>query len=351
MKKKFGLVGIPILIAFLVIGATGNIQLLPDLNTETQTISEVQTQIVPEVNIQPQIAEAEEQPVKEYTLIIEQTDIQISDTAIWHAWTYNGTVPAPTLTVNQGDLLRVRVINNHDVTHSFHAHMSDYDPKHDGSPVNVITGVGAGSMIPPGGEWTYEYNVNTWGATFFHDHAASEGLGIKDHILQGLYGNILIERNPPRPYIDRHIPIVMAEMGHDIERMEKGPTTYFIMNGMGVPGGEKALEEIFAEKGLDGVVEQFNYTLPVYKAKVGETVEFHVTNLGEQIHSFHLHGNKMISSTNDRGSVITSQTFPLVQGTLESFIIKPDKPAIWLFHCHVVGHADAGMIGLFIVEE
>jgi FtsP/CotA-like multicopper oxidase with cupredoxin domain len=51
------------------------------------------------------------------------------------------------------------------------------------------------------------------------------------------------------------------------------------------------------------------------------------------------------------GSTITSQTFPLVQGTLESFIIKPDKPATWLFHCHVVSHADAGMIGLFIVEE
>ena len=114
------------------------------------------------------------------------------------------------------------------------------------------------------------------------------------------------------------------------------------------PGGEKFLEEIFAEQGLDGVVAQFNYTLPVYKAKVGETVEFSVTNLGDQIHSFHLHGNKMISSTNERGSTITSQTFPLVQGTLESFIIKP---AVWLFHCHVVSHADAGMIGLFIVEE
>jgi FtsP/CotA-like multicopper oxidase with cupredoxin domain len=339
MQKKFGLVGIPIILAFLIVGATGNISFLSDLNTETQTVSDVQPQII--FDTQSQIAEAEEQPVKEYTLIIEQTDIQISDTAVWHAWTYNGTVPAPTLMVNQGDLLRVRVINNHDVTHSFHAHMSDYDPKHDGSPVNVITGVGAGSMIPPGGEWTYEYNVNTWGTTFFHDHAGSEGLGIKDHILQGLYGNIIIERNPP----------VMAEVGHDVERIAEGPKPYYIMNGKGMPGGEKALEEIFAEQGLDGVVAQFNYTLPVYKAKVGETVEFSVTNLGDQIHSFHLHGNKMISSTNERGSTITSQTFPLVQGTLESFIIKPDKPAVWLFHCHVVSHADAGMIGLFIVEE
>ncbi len=348
MQKKFGLVGIPILLAFLIVAATGNIQFLPELNTETQTVSDVQPQIASE--IQPQIAEAGEQRVREYTLIIEKTDIQISDTAVWHAWTYNGTVPAPTLMVNQGELLRVKVINNHDLTHSFHAHMSDYDPKHDGSPINILTGVGAGSMIPPGGEWTYEYNVVNWGTTFFHDHAGSEGLGIKDHILQGLYGNIIIEKNPPSTHIDRYIPIVMAEVGHDVEKIEKGPRPYYIMNGKGMPGGEKALEEIFAEKGMDGVVAQFNYTLPVYKAKVGETVEFSVTNLGDQIHSFHLHGNKMISSGPGGGSTITSQTFPLVQGTLESFIIKPDKPAVWLFHCHVVSHADAGMIGLFIVE-
>ncbi len=229
--------------------------------------------------------------------------------------------------------------------------MSNYDPKHDGSPINVITGIGAGSMIPPGGEWTYEYNVDTSGTTFFHDHAASEGLGIKDHILQGLYGTIIIERDPPKTYIDRDIVIVMSEIGHDVERKSKGPVPFYLMNGMGVPGGEKALEEIFKEKGIDGVVEQFNKTIPVHYAKVGEKVQFHVINLGEQIHSFHLHGHKMISSTNDRGSVITHQTLPLVQGTLETFIVNPDKPGIWLFHCHVVGHADAGMIGLFIVEE
>ncbi|MCA9827370.1 MAG: multicopper oxidase domain-containing protein [Nitrosopumilus sp.] len=152
MQKKFGFAGVLILFVILVITATGNIQLLPDLITEKQIVGDAQSQSAS--RLQPHIAKAEEQPVKEYTLIIEQTDIQISDTAVWHAWTYNGTVPTPTLMVNQEDLLRIRVINNHDLTHSFHAHMSDYDPKHDGSPVNIITGVGAGSMIPPGGEWT-----------------------------------------------------------------------------------------------------------------------------------------------------------------------------------------------------
>ena len=341
MDLKYGLIGIPILIAILVV-VTGNAQFLPETNSQANILSE---------EINTQMADAAEQKVREYTLVIEPKDIQVSDNAIWHACTFNGTIPAPTLYVNQGELLRVRVINNHTLTHSFHAHLTDYDMKHDGSPVNVLTGIGEGSMIPPGGEWTYEYNMDTWGTSFFHDHASSEGHGIKDHILQGLYGAIIVERDPPRTYVDRDIVIVMSEIGYDVERTGPGPTPYFIMNGMGMPGGEHALAKIFEEKGIEGVQEQFNYTIPVFKAKVGETVQFHVINLGDVIHSFHLHGLKMTSTAVQRGTNIQGTTVPLVQGTLETFTVTPDKPAIWLYHCHVVSHADAGMIGLFIVEE
>ncbi|WP_425340057.1 multicopper oxidase domain-containing protein [Nitrosopumilus ureiphilus] len=42
---------------------------------------------------------------------------------------------------------------------------------------------------------------------------------------------------------------------------------------------------------------------------------------------------------------------PLVQGALETFVVTPDKPAMWLYHSHVVSHADAEMIGLFTIEE
>jgi len=342
MDLKYGLIAIPILIAIFAIVFSDTDQFLPELNSQTPVESQ---------EINPLLVEAEEQKVREYTLVIEATDIQVSDNAIWHAWTYNGTVPAPTLKVNQGELLRVKVINNHNLTHSFHAHLTDYDMKHDGSPVNVLTGIGAGSMIPPGGEWTYEYNMDNWGTSFFHDHASSEGHGIKDHILQGLYGAIIVERDPPKTYVDRDIVIVMGEIGFDVERTGPGPTPYFIMNGMGMPGGEHALGEIFKEQGIEGVAAQFNYTMPVFKAKVGETVQFHVINLGDVIHSFHLHGLAMTSSAVQRGTNIQGTTVPLVQGTLETFIVKPDKPAMWLYHCHVVSHADAGMIGLFIVEE
>jgi hypothetical protein len=46
MQKKFGLVGIPILLAVLIVAATGNMEFLPDLNKEIQTVSDVSSQTV-----------------------------------------------------------------------------------------------------------------------------------------------------------------------------------------------------------------------------------------------------------------------------------------------------------------
>jgi FtsP/CotA-like multicopper oxidase with cupredoxin domain len=189
MELKYGLVAIPILIALLAVVTINENQILSDQNSQTQQISE---------EIHTQVAEAEEQKIREYTLIIEATDIQVSDNAIWHAWTYNGTVPAPTLHVNQGELLKVRVINNHNLTHSFHAHLTDYDMKHDGSPVNVITGVGAGSMIPPGGEWTYEYNMDNWGNTFSMIMHHQKGEELKIIFCRGCMAQLLLKEILPK---------------------------------------------------------------------------------------------------------------------------------------------------------
>ncbi|MDH5462726.1 MAG: multicopper oxidase domain-containing protein [Nitrosopumilus sp.] len=127
MQIKYGLVGVPILIAFLIV-TSRSIQFLPNMNTEIYSQPEIASE-----STQPQIAEAEEQPVREYRLVIEQTDIQVSSTAVWHAWIYNGTIPAPVMRASQGELLKIRVIDNHDIAHSLHAHTTDYDMKHDGS--------------------------------------------------------------------------------------------------------------------------------------------------------------------------------------------------------------------------
>ena len=77
MQKKYGLVGIGIASVFIIGIVIGSIPLLPNLNEESK--------ITDQAIEQTQLAEAEEQNVQEYTLVIEQTDIQISPNAVWHA--------------------------------------------------------------------------------------------------------------------------------------------------------------------------------------------------------------------------------------------------------------------------
>ncbi len=45
-----------------------------------------------------------------------------------------------------------------------------------------------------------------------------------------------------------------------------------------------------------------------------------------------------------------ARVLPLVQGSADTLLVTFDNPGLWLFHCHVETHADAGMLGLFAVE-
>jgi len=142
--------------------------------------------------------------------------------------------------------------------------------------------------------------------------------------------------------------IFMGEIGHDTEG-DNVPT--FIMNGMGLPGGEHALEEAFAEGGFDAVASQINVTVPAIEANVGEKLRVHLLNIGDQVHTFHAHNVAHISEEALNGEQWPANVVPLLPGVADTITLEFSKPGLWLFHCHVVVHADAGMIGLFIVTD
>jgi len=293
---------------------------------------------------------ASAQPVREYTLDIVPTDIDYGGGNVWHAWTYKladqprGSVPGPTLTVTVGEKLRVRVRNRHNLVHSFHTHLTHYALESDGSQLNVITGQGAGAMIPPGGEYVYEFEPTEPGIYYYHCHSADGGLTISQHIRQGLYGAIIVRAKDEPPMRDE--VIFMSEVGHETE----GQVPPFIMNGLGLPGGEHRLEEVFHQQGMAGVEAQLGKTVPVLRARVGEPIRLHVINIGDVIHSFHIHHASHVSEGVLQGRPWPANVVPLVPGAADTLRVVFTEPGLWLFHCHVVSHADAGMIGLFMVE-
>ncbi|MBF8286301.1 MAG: copper-containing oxidoreductase [Dehalococcoidia bacterium] len=296
--------------------------------------------------------EADAQPIREYNIEIVPADIDYGGGNVWHAWTYKladqpaGTVPGPTLEVTVGEKLRVHVKNNLDIVHSFHTHFANYDMESDGSQANIISGKGAGAMIPPGGEWTYEFDPTEPGIFYYHCHSADGGLMISQHIRQGLYGAIIVKA-PDEPAVRDEV-IFMSEIGHETEGDNIPP---FIMNGMGLPGGEHALENAFKEGGFDAVAAQLNKTVPAISAKTGEEMRVSVINIGDQIHSFHAHSVNHISEQMMPGRIWPANLLPLVPGAADMMRFTFTKPGLWLFHCHVVSHADAGMIGVFVIED
>ena len=295
---------------------------------------------------------ADAQTLREYNLEIVGTDIDYGGGNIWHAWTFKetgqpaGSVPGPTLHVTVGETLRVNVQNNLDLVHSFHTHLTNYDQEDDGAQTNTISGVGSGAMIPPGESWTYEFEPTEPGIYYYHCHSADGGLHITQHIHQGLYGAIVVHA-PDEPPVREEV-IFMSEMGHEIEG-ENVPN--FIMNGMGLPGGEHALEQAFADGGFDAVAAQLNVTVPAFEAEVGEELRVHLVNIGDQIHTFHAHNVNHYSENALNGDAWPANVVPLLPGAADTVRLTFSKPGLWLFHCHVVNHADAGMIGLFIITD
>jgi FtsP/CotA-like multicopper oxidase with cupredoxin domain len=143
-------------------------------------------------------------PIREFTLIIEENQhITISNAGhYFDAWTFNRTVPGPTMRMTEGDLVRINVINSKDNqhTHSLHMH-SIHTAKMDGvaTPVssnshgNNMKSTGdkfyESGMILPGESFTYEFVAQPYGVYPYHCHVNP----VADHINRGLYGTMIID--------------------------------------------------------------------------------------------------------------------------------------------------------------
>ena len=94
---------------------------------------------------------------------------------------YNGSIPGPTLKVQQGSEVVVHVTNDGDLDATVHWHGLRLDNKYDGVPHETQT------PIPVGGEFTYRIRFPDPGLYWYHPH-------IREDYTQemGLYGNILV---------------------------------------------------------------------------------------------------------------------------------------------------------------
>lgn len=233
-------------------------------------------------------------------------------------------IPGPTIRMAEGDCVQVNLVNDAKSPVSLHFHGVDYTVLSDGTPHNR-------GCVAPGRTRTYVISAHVPGpradGTFdpgsagywhYHDHCNGTPHGT-DGIRKGLFGGLIVDRvGDPQP---ARRPYVVVFNGRTINN-KKAPRT------------------------------------PIFRANIGERIEFLVIGHGNLMHTFHLHGhrwadtrNGQVSGPDDLAQVIDNKPV----GPADSFgftTIAGEHvgEGAWMYHCHVQGHSDAGMTGLLVVR-
>jgi FtsP/CotA-like multicopper oxidase with cupredoxin domain len=301
------------------------------------------------------------QTIREFTLIVEENqNITISNTGhYFDAWTFNSTVPGPTMRMTEGDLIRINVINSKDSkhTHSLHMH-SIHTAEMDGvatpsssssqdDKMESVGGIYKSGMILPGRNFTYEFVAQPYGVYPYHCHVSP----VADHINRGLYGMMIIDPKEPR---ELRTEMVMTMNGYDMDYEMEGPVTPLSMAAM---RGEEVRQEdeerdneIYTVNG-----KAFDYMDHPIPLNVGEKYRIYLLNMVEfdLINSFHLHGD-MISYIPGGTQYEASQVNDIIElGQANRGVVEfeYDNPGRYMFHAHVQEFTDLGWMGLFDVRQ
>ena len=338
--------------------------------------------------------------IRQFTLIVEENQkIPVTyEGHILDAWTFNGTIPGPTIRVTEGDIVRIRVINSNENSnpHSLHTHSIHY-AKNDG----VSMGGYPGGAISPGRSFTYEFVAQPYGVYPYHCHVDP----IADHINRGLYGMMIIDPLEPRPQMTE---MAMLLNGYDLDLDLEGPTKIppaalfqnvedsNMTEGMtdnetstdanmteGMTDNETSTDAnmTLVSSGTESVDEQddsgddessdedsgdrvneiytvngkaFDYMMNPIVLQTGKPYRIFLVNMLEfdLVNSFHLHGamfNYYTAGTDETPDYNTD-IVTLSQGDRGIMEFTYAYPGTYMFHAHQTEFTDLGWMGLFDVR-
>lgn len=252
--------------------------------------------------------------------------------------------PGPTMEMIEGECLAITLHNQvtaetlgqlrtnpaHPLGVSLHVHGVKYTQDSDGT-------VHSGSYVAPGQSRTYTWyakprntrtgSPGTAGYWWYHDHVVGGPHGTQG-LNSGLFGGLVVRRQgDPRP--DR--TYVTAFGDRQSINLRRGAAADDCDLANPVPGPA------------------------CFVAKVGERVEFIVIGLGDDMHTWHVHGHAWADTrtgvvAGDNKAIVDS--IPVIDnktlGPGDSFgvtIVAGDSvgPGHWMLHCHMQFHSDLGM--------
>jgi nitrite reductase (NO-forming) len=225
-------------------------------------------------------AQAPQGTVKPVLLVAQEVVVDVApDNALhpggikYNAMTFNGTIPAPVIAVDQGDTLRVTLRNDGKAFHSldFHAGLGPSEA------------VGSGTL-KPGESKTWDIKADEAGVFMYH--CGADGLnGVWEHIANGMYGAIVVHPQNEQPAKEFYITFSelynTADQGpfkganstgsFDLVKFISDQPDLVLTNGM----AHKYVPSLGTIAKLD-----LNKNATVFKVKPGELTRWYVLNPG-----------------------------------------------------------------------
>lgn len=250
---------------------------------------------------------------KTITLVAQDAELEIAPGKTVKVWTFNGTVPAPTLRFTEGENVTVKFVNKTPVPHTIHFH-GNHDDLNDGVHPQIMAGE------------TYLYNITAApaGALMYHCHAHPTSL----HIRMGMYGALIVDPKDKPLEPAREFVMVMSE--YDTKNIMNFESEYYPING-------------YADQ----------YLKHPLQVQHGELVRMYVINIGTTIpYQFHLHSTvfKAYPSGLLSNEPIDAQTIPVGPGDATIIEAKWKYPGTYLFHSHGI-QEERGNMGQIVVSD
>src|ERR671930_1110018 len=161
----------------------------------------------------------------EFDLEIRPVKKRIGDATV-RMLSYNGSVPGPTLKVEQGSTVTVHVSNQGDMDATVHWHGLRLENRYDGTHETQ-------APIGVGERYTARVEFPDPGAYWYHPHIR-EDYGQE----MGLYGNVVVEPTDPDywPPANRALPLTLDDLlleDGKVAPFSRSETTYVAMGRFG----------------------------------------------------------------------------------------------------------------------
>lgn len=256
---------------------------------------------------------------KEFNLIAEVVDTELMPGRPMTAWGFNGSVPGPTIEVNQGDKVRVIVDNKLPEMTAIHWHGFEVPMEMDGS-------VGLGQdPIPPGGRFVYEFDLHQHGTFFYHSHFAMQEM-------MGMIGMFIMHPKVPyEPKVDHDFGLVLQEWAllpnNNVPNTLSMEFNWLSFNGKAGPDCTPMI------------------------VKQGERVRIRMMNIGMDHHPIHMHGMQFVVTGTEGGRIPQQLWYDMntvIVGVAQARNIEFDAKYVgdWMLHCHLPHHMMNQMVSM-----